>query len=108
MWPMSLNYQQLLDATIQHLEELKAQGVKSLSLSPETLAALASPRPRPTGVASADPCRSPAPPPPNRPAFESAPAPPQSTLAASPAIPSAPVPMSLETTDPVSTASASA
>ena len=40
MAAMSVGYQQLLDAAIGHLEELKAQGVKFVSLSPETLAAV--------------------------------------------------------------------
>jgi DNA polymerase len=53
---MSGAYHQLLDAAIQHLEELKARGVRFVSVSPETLAGL-SQRPR---VA---PVRSPAPPP---------------------------------------------
>jgi len=35
MMPMSAGYQQLLDAAVQHLEELKAKGVKLVSLSPE-------------------------------------------------------------------------
>ena len=34
-------YTQLLDATIQHLETLKSQGVRHVSVSPENLAALA-------------------------------------------------------------------
>jgi uracil-DNA glycosylase family 4 len=33
-------YRQLLDAAINHLQELQAQGVRSVSVSPETLAAL--------------------------------------------------------------------
>src|ERR1043166_3509381 len=37
---MSVSYRQLLDAAIQHLERMKAQGVKFVSLSPESLAAL--------------------------------------------------------------------
>jgi uracil-DNA glycosylase len=37
---MSEVYCQLLDATIQHLEELKARGVRFASVSPEALAAL--------------------------------------------------------------------
>jgi DNA polymerase len=45
---MSAPYEQLLDATIQHLEDLKGQGVRFLPVAPETLAALkateASPR----------------------------------------------------------------
>ena len=42
---MSVAYDQLLDGAIQHLEELKARGVRFVSLSPETLAALRQPRP---------------------------------------------------------------
>ena len=38
-------YTQLLDATILHLESLKAQGVRFVSVSPENLAALAEPPP---------------------------------------------------------------
>lgn len=39
---MSAGYQQLLDAAVQHLEELKAKGVKFVSLSPATRAWLGS------------------------------------------------------------------
>ena len=42
---MSVAYDQLLDGAIQHLQELKASGVRFVSLSPETLAALRHPRP---------------------------------------------------------------
>ena len=42
---MSIAYHQLLDGAIQHLQELKASGVRFVSLSPETLAALRQPRP---------------------------------------------------------------
>ena len=42
MTPMSFDYQRLLDAAIQHIEELKARGVKFIALSPEALAARAS------------------------------------------------------------------
>ncbi|MBI2925100.1 MAG: uracil-DNA glycosylase [Verrucomicrobia bacterium] len=38
---MSDLYCQLLDATIQHLDQLKARGVKHVAVAPETLAALA-------------------------------------------------------------------
>jgi DNA polymerase len=38
---MSSAYDQLLDATIQHLENLKANGVRHVSVSPESLQALA-------------------------------------------------------------------
>ena len=39
-------YVELLDATLRHLEDLKAQGVRHLRVSPATLAALSSPAPR--------------------------------------------------------------
>ena len=38
---MTSTYHQLLDATIQHLEDLKSRGVRSVAVSPETLRALA-------------------------------------------------------------------
>src|SRR5438874_5404722 len=37
-------FDQLLDATLQHLYELKEQGLRYVAVSPKTLAALASPR----------------------------------------------------------------
>lgn len=40
---MSADYQQLLDATIQHLEAMKARGVRHVDVAPETLRALALP-----------------------------------------------------------------
>jgi hypothetical protein len=40
---MSSNYGGLLDATILHLEDLKARGVRHVRVSPETLRALALP-----------------------------------------------------------------
>ncbi|MDR3458391.1 MAG: uracil-DNA glycosylase [Verrucomicrobiae bacterium] len=40
---MSADYNQLLDATIQHLEGLKSRGVRHVAVTPETLRALASP-----------------------------------------------------------------
>jgi len=58
---MSSAYDQLLDATIQHLQELKACGVRFVPVSPQTLAALKQP-PRATPVRSPTPA--PAPPPP--------------------------------------------
>ncbi len=42
---MSVAYNQLLDGTIQHLQELKERGVRFVSLSPETLAGLSHPPP---------------------------------------------------------------
>jgi uracil-DNA glycosylase family 4 len=43
---MSAIYHQLLDATIQHLQDLKAQGQRYVAVSPETLQVLAQPLPR--------------------------------------------------------------
>jgi DNA polymerase len=43
---MSESYRQLLDATIQHVEGLKARGVRHLAVAPETLRALATAAPR--------------------------------------------------------------
>ena len=40
---MSAAYDQLLDATIQHLEDLKSRGVRNVAVAPETLRALAQP-----------------------------------------------------------------
>lgn len=45
---MSADYDQLLDATIQHLEGMKARGTRHVTVSPETLRTLAQPVPRPT------------------------------------------------------------
>ncbi|HZI31069.1 MAG TPA: uracil-DNA glycosylase family protein, partial [Candidatus Binatia bacterium] len=39
-------YQELLDATIQHLEGLKSRGVRHVAVAPETLRALTQPAPR--------------------------------------------------------------
>jgi DNA polymerase len=44
MASMSDAYHQLLDAAIQHLQELKARGVQFIPVSPETLAALNQPQ----------------------------------------------------------------
>jgi DNA polymerase len=41
---MSAAYNQLLDATIQHLEDLKSRGVRNVAVSKETLRALAQPQ----------------------------------------------------------------
>jgi DNA polymerase len=41
------DYGQLLDATIQHLEDLKSHGVRNIAVAPETLRALAQPASRP-------------------------------------------------------------
>ena len=40
---MSAAYNQLLEATIRHLEELKSMGVRNVSVAPETLRSLAKP-----------------------------------------------------------------
>ena len=40
---MSSTYDQLLDATIQHLEDLKSRGVRHVAVAPETLRALTQP-----------------------------------------------------------------
>ena len=37
------DYGQLLDATIQHLEDLKSRGVRNVDVAPETLRSLAQP-----------------------------------------------------------------
>jgi DNA polymerase len=51
------HYDQLLDATIQHLEELKARGLQYVAVSPDTLRALAQP-PRPIEGRDARPAQS--------------------------------------------------
>ena len=43
---MSDDYRQLLDAAIQHLEGLKARGVRHVAVAPETLRALSQPPPK--------------------------------------------------------------
>ena len=43
---MPTAYDQLLDATIQHLEDLRSRGVRFVPVSPETVRALAQPVPR--------------------------------------------------------------
>jgi DNA polymerase len=52
-------YEQLLDATIQHLEDLKSRGVRHVAVSPETLRALAQPvsarLPKPASPPAANP-----------------------------------------------------
>jgi DNA polymerase len=48
---MSDGYQQLLDATIRHLEEMKARGVRLLPVSSETLQAFSAPAPGPAALA---------------------------------------------------------
>ena len=44
---MPETYRRLLDATIQHLEDLKSRGVRHVAIAPETLRVLAQPAPRP-------------------------------------------------------------
>jgi uracil-DNA glycosylase len=48
---MSAAYNELLDATIQHLENLKARGVRNIAVTPETLKALKLPIERPSAAA---------------------------------------------------------
>ena len=78
---MSSGYHQLLDATIQHLQELKTRGVRFVPVAPETLAALNQAgrerptlRPAPPPVAPPVPRAAPIPPKPaeQRPAIEQA------------------------------------
>jgi uracil-DNA glycosylase family 4 len=87
---MSAAYHELLDATIQHLENLKAQGVRHIAVEPETLRALALP-PKSTPVPAAKPTF--APPAPAREPLPKAPvaslpkaAPPPLTKPAAPAL----------------------
>lgn len=77
---MATDYEQLLNATIQHLEGLKSGGVRHVAVSPETLWALAQPPPR----------SFPASPAPVQPAFQkrvAAPEPPPATPTLPPPIP---------------------
>ena len=70
MTPMAEAYEQLLDATIQHLEDLKSRGVRHVAVAAETLRALAQPpaaksqmdktAPRPPSLQSATGNRQPA------------------------------------------------
>ena len=55
MTPMSSTYNQLLDATIQHLEDLKSRGVRHVAVDPETLRALT--QPPATGTPASGPAR---------------------------------------------------
>jgi DNA polymerase len=54
---MASTYNQLLDATIQHLEDLKSRGVRHVAVTPETLRALAQP---PAGTSQTANFKSPA------------------------------------------------
>jgi DNA polymerase len=47
---MPVTFDQFLDATIQHLEGLKARGVRYVSVSPETLRPLSQPMPKPAAL----------------------------------------------------------
>jgi len=49
---MAAGYEELLEATIQHLDELKGRGVRFVSVSPEALSALANPKFQKFGFAS--------------------------------------------------------
>ena len=66
---MSGAYHQLLDAAIQHLQELKARGVHFVPAAPETLAALNQPRrPAPARIHAPTPGPAPQPAPASKPA----------------------------------------
>ncbi len=67
MAPMAGAYEQLLDATIQHLEDLKARGVRRVAVSPETLHAMSQPPARKSQIAEFKPVV------PGAPAFRGAP-----------------------------------
>jgi len=58
---MSEAYSQLLDATIQHLEDLKSRGVRNVAVSPETLRSLSQPaKPQMASAAAGAPVSEPA------------------------------------------------
>ncbi len=93
---MSAAYDQLLDATIRHLEDLKSRGVQHVSVTPETLRSLtasgrsaAPPRPAPAYQMAPAPARatvpSPFKPAPTRPAAPSQPPAPAPVAAPVPA-----------------------
>ena len=83
---MSGAYHQLLDAAIQHLQELKARGVHFVPVAPETLAALNQPR-RPAPARSHTP--------PSAPALQPAPASKPAPTFARPAAPKPPIEQTL-------------
>jgi len=56
---MSAAYNELLEATIQHLEGLKSRGVRHIAVLPETLRALSQPPPKSTQFSSVQPDQSP-------------------------------------------------
>ena len=97
MLVMADRYQQLLDATIRHLEDRKAQGVKFIPASQATLAALVSSCVRESNPAATAPDRSPARPLQATPMFDSLVATPSASAeAAAPALPGA-APADLQT-----------
>lgn len=95
---MSADYQQLLDASIQHLQELKAHGRRYVNLAPETLAALSQPPLRGTAPVVPSPARAPAPVPPTRRAVQPSPTP--VAPAPSPTVVPLPVPLPAATAVP--------
>jgi DNA polymerase len=107
MGAMSVAYHQLLDGAIQHLQELKASGVRFVALSPETLAALRQPRlAAPVVSAPAPPAPAPRPvaPTPAKPAL---PMPPAATRSvALPPRPEAPAPVATPVLSPEAKAAA--
>lgn len=52
---MAAGYEELLEATIQHLEELKGRGVRFVSVSPENISALAADKAQRAGIAAQKP-----------------------------------------------------
>ena len=58
---MATGYDQLLEATIQHLEDLKGRGVRHVAVTPETLRALAQPAKIPASAAKTTASAAPAP-----------------------------------------------
>jgi len=93
---MSHSYQQLLEAAIRHLEDLKEGGVKFIPVSQETLATLASPCVRESNAGA--PNRAPARDQPALPLFESAEtAAPHASAASSEPAPPGAAPLDLQT-----------
>jgi uracil-DNA glycosylase len=82
---MAADYDQLLDATIQHLEDLKVRGIRHVAVAPETLRALSQPVKSPAAGfrTPAEPTPAPAPAPAPLPATRTEPA--VSVLAEKPA-----------------------
>jgi uracil-DNA glycosylase family 4 len=98
MLVMSDRYQQLLEATIRHLENRKAQGVNFIPVSQETLTALVSSCVGESNAAATAPNRSPARTPQATPMFDAilGPPPPANAASAAPALPGA-APLDLQT-----------